>query len=113
LLIRIKTLWIIPAEDRFSALQAQKWQAWLTKLAGRLWLGRCLARYAQTSTSDQEIRRCVAMLKASAAGTGFMHESYNKNNPVTFTRSWFAWANTLFGELIAKLAVQNRAVLED
>ncbi len=68
--------------------------------------------YAQTGTSDREIRHCVAMLKASAAGTGFMHESYNKNDPSKFTRSWFAWANTLFGELMATLAVRNRALLD-
>lgn len=37
------------------------------------------------------------------AGTGFMHESFNKNNPEKFTRAWFAWQNTLFGELILTL----------
>jgi meiotically up-regulated gene 157 (Mug157) protein len=41
-----------------------------------------------------------------------MHESYNKNDPSKFTRSWFAWANTLFGELMATLAVRNRALLD-
>jgi meiotically up-regulated gene 157 (Mug157) protein len=47
------------------------------------------------------------MLKSSSAGTGFMHESYNKENYAKFTRPWFAWANTLFGELIVK-TVQTR-----
>jgi meiotically up-regulated gene 157 (Mug157) protein len=51
-----------------------------------------------------EIRRMLKMLQASAAGTGFMHESYNRNNIKTFTRAWFAWANSLFGELIVQLA---------
>jgi meiotically up-regulated gene 157 (Mug157) protein len=68
--------------------------------------------YAQTSKSDQEIRFCVGMLKASTAGTGLMHESYNKDNPANSTRSWFAWANTLFGEMISTLAIHNRGVLE-
>lgn len=58
---------------------------------------------AMTSTSDAEIKQCVEMLLASEAGTGFMHESFHKNDPANFTRSWFAWANTLFGELIIKL----------
>jgi meiotically up-regulated gene 157 (Mug157) protein len=60
--------------------------------------------YVLTSTSDQEIRHALAMLKQSSAGTGFMHESYQCNDVTKFTRAWFAWANTLFGELIANLA---------
>jgi len=60
--------------------------------------------YALTSTSAGEIRNAVRMLKSGSAGTGFIHESYFKNDASKFTRSWFAWANTLFGELIAGLA---------
>jgi len=56
-----------------------------------------------TSTDDNEIRSCLNMLKSTTAGTGFMHESFNKDNPEKFTRKWFAWANTLFGEMILKL----------
>jgi hypothetical protein len=55
---------------------------------------------ALTSDDPAEIRSCLSMLKATHAGTGFMHESFNKDNPADFSRSWFAWANTLFGELI-------------
>ena len=53
-----------------------------------------------TSNSDAEIKQCIAMLKASNAGTGFMHESFNKDDASKFTRKWFAWANTLFGEFL-------------
>jgi meiotically up-regulated gene 157 (Mug157) protein len=60
--------------------------------------------YALTSDSPSEIRRSLAMLKVSSAGTGFMHESYNKDDARKFSRPWFAWANTLFGELIVKTA---------
>jgi meiotically up-regulated gene 157 (Mug157) protein len=67
--------------------------------------------YALTSESDDEIRSMVAMLKASAKGTGFMHESYSKDDISQFTRSWFAWANTLFGELIAELAANKPELL--
>lgn len=67
--------------------------------------------YALTSTSDDEIRLAVRMLKASTAGTGFIHESYNRNDPKDFTRPWFAWANTLFGELIATLAAKKPDLL--
>jgi uncharacterized protein len=44
------------------------------------------------------------MLKMGSAGSGFTHESYFKDDVKKFTRAWFAWANTLFGELIALLA---------
>lgn len=57
---------------------------------------------AMTSTDDREIKQCIATLKATHAGKGFMHESFHKDNPANFTRSWFAWANTLFGELLWK-----------
>ncbi len=67
--------------------------------------------YALTSSSSTQIKRSIQMLKASAATTGFMHESYNRNNPNLFTRSWFAWANALFGELIGKTANNNPELL--
>jgi uncharacterized protein len=67
--------------------------------------------YALTSTSDREIRSAILMLKASSAGTGFMHESYFKDDSTRFTRPWFAWANTLFGELIAKVAATKPELL--
>lgn len=60
-----------------------------------------------TSTNDDEIRQCLAMLKKSHAGTGFMHESFNKNDASKFTRSWFAWANTIYGELLWETFKRN------
>ncbi|MBB2143921.1 metal-independent alpha-mannosidase [Pedobacter sp. LMG 31464] len=56
-----------------------------------------------TSVSDDEIKNCIAMLKRTHAGKGFMHESFHKDDPKNFTRSWFAWANTLFGEFLWKV----------
>jgi hypothetical protein len=58
---------------------------------------------AMTSADKEEIRNCLNMIKTTHAGKGFMHESFNKDNPSDYTRSWFAWANTLFGELIIKV----------
>jgi meiotically up-regulated gene 157 (Mug157) protein len=55
-----------------------------------------------TSTSDHEIRQCLVTLQKTHAGTGFMHEAFNKDDPNHFTRPWFAWANTIFGELVLK-----------
>jgi meiotically up-regulated gene 157 (Mug157) protein len=59
--------------------------------------------FALTSNSDAEIVRTIRMLQRSSANSGFMHESYHKDDPGRFTRAWFAWANTLFGELIGKI----------
>ena len=58
---------------------------------------------ALTSRDDREIRSCLKMLKTTHAGTGFMHEAFERDDPKKFTRSWFAWANTLFGELVLKV----------
>jgi uncharacterized protein len=58
---------------------------------------------AFTSNDDREILQCLATLSRTHDGTGFMHESFHKNDPANFTRAWFAWANTLFGELIVAL----------
>jgi meiotically up-regulated gene 157 (Mug157) protein len=53
-----------------------------------------------TSNDRNEVRKCLHMLKANHAGTGFMHEAFHKDDPKKFTRKWFAWANTLFGEFV-------------
>ena len=37
-----------------------------------------------------------------------MHESFHKDDPKNFTRHWFAWANTLFGELVLKLVKEGK-----
>ncbi len=66
---------------------------------------------ALTSTDDQEILAQLRMLKKTHAGTGFMHESFNQDDPSKFTRKWFAWANTLFGELILKVATERPHLL--
>jgi uncharacterized protein len=67
---------------------------------------------ALTSSDEKEIAECLKMLKYTHAGTGFMHETFNKDNPAKFSRSWFAWANTLFGELLIKVEKEHPALLE-
>ena len=53
-----------------------------------------------TSNNDAEIKACIRQLQQTHAGTGFMHEAFHKNDANQFTRKWFAWANTIFGELL-------------
>ncbi|MGD8781278.1 MAG: glycoside hydrolase family 125 protein [Ignavibacteria bacterium] len=68
---------------------------------------------ALTSTDDTEIKSCIKTLMKTHAGTGFMHETFHKDDPGNFTRSWFAWANTLFGELILKTYKNNPKLLNE
>ena len=67
---------------------------------------------AMTSSDENEITSCLKTLKKTHAGTYFMHESVHVDNPKKFTRSWFAWANSLFGELILKIAEKYPKILE-
>eukprot|EP01088_Endostelium_zonatum_P011685 TRINITY_DN25832_c0_g1_i1.p1 TRINITY_DN25832_c0_g1~~TRINITY_DN25832_c0_g1_i1.p1 ORF type:complete len:491 (-),score=61.27 TRINITY_DN25832_c0_g1_i1:4-1476(-) len=71
--------------------------------AGYIWPMSIIMR-AMTSDNDTEIETCLTWLKLSSAGTGFMHESFWKGNVGSYTRPWFAWCNSLFGELILMLA---------
>lgn len=68
---------------------------------------------ALTSNNDAEIKKCLTMLKNTHAETGFMHESFNPDNPKEFTRSWFAWANTIFGEMILKIYNERKSLLNN
>ena len=67
---------------------------------------------AMTSNSEEEIKSCIAMLKATHAGTGFIHESFHKDDAKNFSRKWFAWANTLFGELMVKIHTERPILLK-
>ena len=69
---------------------------------GMVWPMSIIVR-ALTTDDEAEIKACIDALVHSTAGTGFMHESFWKDDVKDFTRSWFAWANSLFGELIMKI----------
>lgn len=55
---------------------------------------------AMTTTDANEIWWCIEQLRNTDADTGFMHEAFSVDDHHRFTRSWFAWAINLFGELI-------------
>lgn len=78
----------------------------------RIWPMGIINR-AMMSSDPAEISQCLKWLKLSSAGTGFMHESFDKDDPKQFSRVWFAWVNNLFGELILKLAVDQPVLLEN
>lgn len=65
-----------------------------------------------TADSADEQYECLNMLRNTDGDTGFMHESFHKDDARNFTRSWFAWANTLFGELVLHVAETHPEVLQ-
>lgn len=65
-----------------------------------------------TSIDDAEIKHCLTMLQQTHAGTGFMHEAFHKDDATKFTRKWFAWANTLFGEFVWKVYRERKHLLD-
>ena len=74
---------------------------------GYIWPMSIIMR-CNTTHDNKEIRKCVKMLRDTDADTGFMHESFYKDDPSKFTRSWFAWVNTLFGEMIYRLVNEGK-----
>jgi meiotically up-regulated gene 157 (Mug157) protein len=65
-----------------------------------------------TSNNDAEIKDCIKLLQHCHGGTGFMHESFHKDDATNFTRSWFAWSNTIFGEFIWKVYKERPHLLK-
>ncbi|WP_081974348.1 glycoside hydrolase family 125 protein [Sphingomonas taxi] len=79
--------------------------------AGQIWPMSLTIR-ALSATDDATIRGALRTLRDTDGGTGFIHESFDRDDPAKFTRSWFAWANGLFGELILHLAATRPALLK-
>lgn len=76
----------------------------------RIWPLSIVMR-ALTSKTDSEIGSCLKTLQATHAGTGFMHESFDKDDASVYSRKWFAWANTIFGELLWKTYRERKHLL--
>ncbi|KAJ6452377.1 Six-hairpin glycosidase-like protein [Mycena vitilis] len=66
-----------------------------------------------TSTSDADILAKLEYLKNTTTGLGLMHESVNTHDVHDYTRPWFAWANSYFGEAILQLAETKPHLLFD
>ena len=69
--------------------------------ANRVW-PLAVAMQGITSDNEEEIKRCFEMLVTTTNNTGYMHESIDVDNPAVFSRSWFAWANSLFSYFVFK-----------
>ncbi len=69
---------------------------------GRIW-PIALVMQGLTSIDPSEKRAMLDMLCTTTAGTGYMHESFHPDDPAQFSREWFGWANSLFGEFILRV----------
>jgi len=56
-----------------------------------------------TSRCETERGEILKYLLNTHAGRGRMHESFDKDNPLVFTREWFSWADSLFAVFIMDL----------
>ncbi|PNY22449.1 Uncharacterized protein TCAP_07140 [Tolypocladium capitatum] len=65
-----------------------------------------------TSDDDDEIVHGIKQLMGSTSGLGLMHESVNTHDDSKWTRSWFAWANGLFGQMILDLLDRKPDLLQ-
>ena len=59
-----------------------------------------LSMQGLTSKDEAEKKYLLDLFENSTAGTGYMHEGFDVDDPYNFTRSWFAWANSIFSEFI-------------
>ncbi len=78
----------------------------------KVWPMALIAR-AMVTRDEAVVRDCLRTLKATHAGTGFMHESFHKDDPARFTRAWFAWVNGMFGQMIGAVAARYPRLLAE
>lgn len=77
----------------------------------RVWPMSIIMKGLTTGNKD-EISECLAMLVNTDGDAGFMHESFHKDNAKDFGRPWFAWANSLFAELVIKVSKEHPELLQ-
>ena len=65
---------------------------------------------ARTSDDDDEITESINMVRDSSL-LGLIHESIDVNHISKYTRSWFAWANSVFAQTILELAERKPHLL--
>lgn len=88
-----------PANPTYAAGKAARGVGSPHTPPGMVWhLGLIMQGLTAGSRAEREglVRTCLD----TDGGTGYMHEAFDPDNPGRFTRPWFAWANTLFAELV-------------
>ncbi|KAK7529703.1 hypothetical protein IWX50DRAFT_711192 [Phyllosticta citricarpa] len=65
---------------------------------------------AMTSSDDDEIMNAISYVR-NGSRLGLVHESVDVNFIKSYTRSWFAWANSVFAQTILDLAERKPHLL--
>ncbi|CAK5269074.1 unnamed protein product [Mycena citricolor] len=60
---------------------------------------------------DKEILDRLSLIAKNTAGLGLIHESQSIYNFTSYTRPWFAWANSYFGEMMLDLAKRKPGLI--
>lgn len=63
-----------------------------------------LAGFSSLRKRDEAVAEQLFAVLNSTSGTGVIHETVNAWSEADYTRSWFGWANGLFGELVLRIA---------
>jgi meiotically up-regulated gene 157 (Mug157) protein len=72
----------------------------------RIWPIAVAMRGLTAVTVDERVA-AIQLLGASHAGTYLAHESFDPDDPATYTRPWFAWANSVVAELLERAALDG------
>lgn len=65
-----------------------------------------------TSEDENEVVANLRMILNSTAGLGLIHESVSAHDAGRYSRSWFSWANGLFGQAVLEVERRMPWVLE-
>lgn len=76
---------------------------------GTVWPMGAISR-GLTSDDPKKVEQIVRSLANVDAGTGFIHESLDPNDPTRYSRDWFSWVNGLFGELVCKWVGESASI---
>ncbi|KAJ7048385.1 hypothetical protein C8F01DRAFT_1282717 [Mycena amicta] len=61
--------------------------------------------------NDTEIVERLYLIAKNTAGLGLIHESQSIYDPTSYTRAWFAWANSFFAEMLLDLAQRKPGLI--